>query len=248
MGADGSLEPESDIAEDVTCACSSAPGWPIVLISGLLRLGSLRGFRARTKVEQVCKVRLCVRNAICPRAGARATAIAAIVKRNKVFAYAWTAYTIAPIAVKRAKLAWRILMATEPVRIAFRLDRDPLLLGVLRSAVEFQACQAGLDAETGAQFARASVDVCRETLSKPADPERLLEVTLDTFPDRIELAIHCAGEQMPAVGLETFACSDVLGRGGLNGLELLSRVDRVLYVTEEGVARTTLVKLLRPKG
>ena len=32
--------------------------------------------------------------------------------------------------------------------------------------------------------------------------------------------------------------------GGVNGQELLSQVDRVLYNAEGGVARTTLVKFL----
>ena len=54
---------------------------------------------------------------------------------------------------------------------------------------------------------------------------------------------------MPAIGLEAFACADVQtgGEEGLSGLELLSRVDRVLYNTEQGAARTTLVKYLQPK-
>ena len=140
-------------------------------------------------------------------------------------------------------------MTNEPVRIAFRLDHDPLLVGVLRCAVQFQACNAGLDSETGADFARASEDVCRETLSKLTRSDGVLEVTVDTFDDRIEIAIHCAGQQMPAIGLETFACADALAgaAGGLNGLELLSRVDRVLYGSEDGVSRTTLVKFLQPK-
>jgi hypothetical protein len=54
---------------------------------------------------------------------------------------------------------------------------------------------------------------------------------------------------VPAVGLETFAlhAAGAGGAGGLNGMELLSRVDRVTFNSEEGVARTTLVKFLRPK-
>ena len=53
-------------------------------------------------------------------------------------------------------------------------------------------------------------------------------------------------QKFPAIGLETFTCAEALseGAGGLNGLELLSRVDRVLYNAEGGVARTTLVKFL----
>ena len=51
---------------------------------------------------------------------------------------------------------------------------------------------------------------------------------------------------LPAVGLEAFAVSGATSgeASGLNGQELLSRVDRVLYNSEDGVARTTLVKFL----
>ena len=73
-----------------------------------------------------------------------------------------------------------------------------------------------------------------------------VDVTLDTFPDRIEIAIHSRSQAIPAIGLDAFAFSDAhsAGAGGLNGQELLSRVDRVLYNAEDGVARTTLIKFL----
>jgi hypothetical protein len=140
-------------------------------------------------------------------------------------------------------------MTDEPVRVMFRLDRDPLLVSAMRSAVRFQALQAGLDEQACGEFAGAYEDVCRQTLSQLTDPERGLEVTLETFPDRIEIGILCHGQKMPAIGLETFACAEVRGGGmdGLNGLELLSRVDRVLYNTEQDAARTTLVKYLQPR-
>jgi hypothetical protein len=168
---------------------------------------------------------------------------------RKAYAFASTGNTIAPIVGKLAKFEWQIPMTDEPVRVTFRLDRDPLLVSVMRSAVRFQALQAGLDEQACGEFAGAYEDVCQKTLTQVTDPERGLEVTLETFPDRIEIGIHCDGQTMPAIGLETFACADVLGRGkdGLNGLELLSRVDRVLYNTEQGAARTTLVKYLQPK-
>ena len=53
-------------------------------------------------------------------------------------------------------------MTNEPVRAVFHLDRNPLLVGVLRRAVEFQALQAGLHTETCHEFAKACEDVCRE--------------------------------------------------------------------------------------
>jgi hypothetical protein len=137
-------------------------------------------------------------------------------------------------------------MINEPIRAEFHLDGDPLLVGVLCSAVEFQALQAGLGSETCAQFAKASGDICRRTVSQLAEGGGGLDVTLDTFSDRIEISIHHHGQISPAVGLESFAFSEasVGGTDGINGPELLSRVDRVLFSSEGGVARTTLVKFL----
>jgi hypothetical protein len=156
------------------------------------------------------------------------------------------ANTIVLTAAKRAKFMWRRIMTNEPVRVVFQLDRNPLLVGVLRCAVEFQALQAGLDTETCHEFAKACEDVCREALFQFTDADGGLEVTLDTFQDRIEISIHHHGQLVPAIGLERFAISEARAGGtdGLNGVELLSRVDRVLFSAEDGVARTTLVKFL----
>jgi hypothetical protein len=137
-------------------------------------------------------------------------------------------------------------MTDGPVRVVFHLDQDSRLVTVFCCAVEHQAMQAGFQTEAGAQLARAAGDVCRETISQLGANGQGVDVTLDTFSDRIEVAIHCRDQAIPAIGLETLAFSEAGtgGAGGLNGLELLSRVDRVLYNAEGGVARTTLVKFL----
>jgi hypothetical protein len=160
------------------------------------------------------------------------------------------ANTTVRIAGKLAKLAWSNLMGKpmtdEPVRVVFHLDQDWRLVGVFCCAVEHQAIQAGFETEAGAQLASAAGDVCRETISQLGGKEQAVDVTLDTFSDRIEIAIHCRDQAIPAIGLESFAGCGTLseGTGALNGLELLSRVDRVLFNAEGGVARTTLVKFL----
>lgn len=137
-------------------------------------------------------------------------------------------------------------MTDDPVRIVFHLDQDWQLVSVFCCAVEHQAIHAGFESEAGAELARAAGDVCRETISQLGGNGESVDVTLDTFPDRIEVAIHSRGQVAPAVGLERFAVSgpQTNGAGGLDGLELLSRVDRVLYNAEGGIARTTLVKYL----
>jgi hypothetical protein len=137
-------------------------------------------------------------------------------------------------------------MTDEPVRVVFHLDQGQDLVSVFCCAVEHQAIHAGLETEAGAQLAKAAGDVCRETISQLGPEGDGVDVTLDTFSDRMEIAIRCRGQVLPAIGLDTFASSKAHSRGasGINGLELLSRVDRVLYNAEGGVARTTLVKFL----
>jgi hypothetical protein len=134
-------------------------------------------------------------------------------------------------------------MTGEPVRVVLHMDQDSRLVSVFCSAVEHQAVHAGLETEVGAQLAKAAGDVCREAISHGGGDGAGIDVTLDTFADRIEIAIHCRGRALPTVGLEKFAHSSTQA-GGPNGQELLSCVDRVLYNAEGGVARTTLVKFL----
>jgi len=137
-------------------------------------------------------------------------------------------------------------MSEQPVRVVFHLDQDRKLVDVFCSAVQHQALQAGLQAEHGAQLATAAADVCHETIAKLSGNGEIVDVTLDTFTDRIEIAIHCRSLGLPAVGLDKFALSGSRSgeNRGVSGMELLSRVDRVLYNTDGGVARTTLVKFL----
>jgi hypothetical protein len=137
-------------------------------------------------------------------------------------------------------------MTDEPVRVVFHLDRDTDLVSVFCCAVEHQAIHAGFETEAGAELARAAGDVCRETFSQLGVEGDGVDVALDTFSDRIEIAIRCRGQVLPAVGLDAFAFlgANSEGPAGLNGRDLLSRVDRVLYNAEGGVARTTLVKFL----
>ena len=137
-------------------------------------------------------------------------------------------------------------MTDERVRVVFHLDRDSRLVSVFCSAVEHQAVSAGFEAEAGAQLAKAAGDVCREVIAQMDGDGAGVDATLDRFSDRIEIAIHSRGLGEPAIGLEAFARSGAQSGGGagFNGQELLSRVDRVLYNNEGGVARTTLVKFL----
>jgi hypothetical protein len=137
-------------------------------------------------------------------------------------------------------------MADEPVRVVFHLNQNWDLVSVFCCAVEHQAIHAGFETEAGAQLARAAGDVCRETIAQLGGDDAGIDVTLDTFSDRMEIAILCRGKLLPAIGLDAFASFGTPsgGASGSKGLELLSRVDRVLYNAEGGVSKTTLVKFL----
>ena len=134
-------------------------------------------------------------------------------------------------------------MNVEPVRVVFHLNQSWDLVSVFCCAVEHQAVQAGLKTDAGADLARAAGDVCRETISQLGGNGDGVDVTLETFPDRIEIAIHSRG--LPPEALEEVGASDSDAvAGGVSEEELLSRVDRVVFNAEDGVARTTLVKFL----
>ena len=137
-------------------------------------------------------------------------------------------------------------MSGEPVRVVFHFDQDWDLVSVFCCAVEHQAIHAGFETEDGAQLARAAGDVCREAIAQAGQDGGGVDGALETYPDRMEVAIHCRGQQLPPIGLDAFAgaAPSASGSTGVNGMELLSRVDRVLYNSTDGLARTTLVKFL----
>src|ERR1700726_1101075 len=110
-------------------------------------------------------------------------------------------------------------MKDDSTRIELHLDKDPRLVSAVRSAVLFQATRAGLEEKGCESFAQASEEVCREALTQITEADGGLNVTVDTFPDRMEISIHHRGRLVPAVGLETFAPSGAEGAGGLNGVD-----------------------------
>jgi hypothetical protein len=141
-------------------------------------------------------------------------------------------------------------MMDEAIRVSLHLGGDPRLVAAVGCAVEFQAAQAGLERERCAHLAKAAVDVCREALVQLADVDGGLDIRVKTFADRIEISIEHRGLSAPAVGLDAFAVPSVIPEGycGVNGMELLERVDRVTFDSLGGVVRTTLVKFLQPSA
>lgn len=161
-------------------------------------------------------------------------------------ASAWTENITARNAGKPATFVQLNPMTAEPVRVVFHLDQDRRLVGVFCHAVKFQALCAGFEADAGEQLARVAGDVCRETFSHLSVDGESVDVTLDTFSDRVEVAIYSREQSTPAIGLKTFAPSGALGgeADDFRGVEWLSSVDRILYNADGGVSRITLVKFL----
>src|SRR4029077_9762158 len=97
--------------------------------------------------------------------------------------------------------------------------------------------QAGFETEAGAQLARAAGDVCRETISQLGGIGECVDGTMDTFSDRIEIAIHCRSQLLPPLGLEAFALSSASsgGAGGFNRAKFVSGVERALFQDDTGV-------------
>ena len=135
------------------------------------------------------------------------------------------------------------MMADVPIRVSFRLDPTAALVGVLRGSIQFQAAQAGC--EKSEDVAGAAETLCRQSIMRPGEVSERLEVILNSFPDRIEVSVARPGPALPAADRESHV-QGVAGRAGEIGSVLMSRVDRILYKSEEGRAWTTLVKLLHP--
>jgi hypothetical protein len=137
-------------------------------------------------------------------------------------------------------------MTDEPVRTVFHFDKDSRLVSVFCSAVEHQAAHAGLEGGAGAQLAQAAGDVCREAMLHGAVGEHGIDVILETFQDRMEVAIHYRGKGLNASEPGSVARQGAMSKGAesLKGQELLARVDQVHCNADDGIARVTLVKYL----
>lgn len=185
-----------------------------------------------------------------PKVVAPAKNIAPTARGRRVSGSASTASIIARIAVRLAKCRLRKAMVNETTQVSLRLGGDPRLVAAVGTAVEFQAGQAGLEAERSSHLAKATVDVCREALSQLAEIDGGLDIRVKTFADRIEISIEHHGLSAPAVGLDAFTVPSVVSEGycGVNGMELLERVDRVTFDSLDGIVRTTLVKFLEPSA
>ena len=134
-------------------------------------------------------------------------------------------------------------MTTEHARVELSFSDDPWLLRGVSGAVAHVARRAGLDEEAQQSLIAATEQACLDTFKLLSSNHDLLHVLIEDFADRIEVTLEHHGEALPSAGLETFVGFEDQA-GDLSGLMLLARVDRVLYDTESGTSRMTLVKYI----
>ncbi len=127
--------------------------------------------------------------------------------------------------------------------------RDPRLVTAVAGAVGHFAKRSGFVAAAHQDLVAATEAACRDTFHLLPSADGTIDLAVGRYHDRVEVTISHCGEAIPTVGLDTFlqGAADVSPDGGLTGLALLARVDRVQYQTENGVSSMTLVKYLAGK-
>ena len=136
-------------------------------------------------------------------------------------------------------------MATEPKTFHIQIDPDARFAAAVGGAARYLADAAGLKEDAVAQLQASIVAACREAFDHltPAHPH--LEVTLTTFPDRIEVVLAHHGESLPAVGLDSIAgFARKMGGGGGAAPAGLAGIDRIQYETHAGETVTRLTKYI----
>jgi len=148
------------------------------------------------------------------------------------------ACTTAPIAGKPATLRLPILVPTDSKHIEIKLDADPRFAAAAAGGARYLGEASGLTPDAAGKFQTAILFACEETFGHLDIRHCQVEVTLNQFPDRIEVIIvHDADG--PSVGLHT------LLHGEANPME---GVDRVQYEKKAGSSLTRLTKFLGPRA
>ena len=134
-------------------------------------------------------------------------------------------------------------MSEETKRAQLKLTGGAGLFPAAAAALEHFAEESSLGESAGRALVAACEQVCCDALRRAGAEEGTLEVSIELFPDRLEVAIAHPGVEGPAVGLDAFLGTASVP-GDAPGINLLSRVDRVRYETIGQVSRMILVKYL----
>jgi hypothetical protein len=136
-------------------------------------------------------------------------------------------------------------VATEPKSFHIQIDPDARFAAAVGGAARYLADAAGLKEDAVAQLQASIVAACGEAFDHLTPDHPHLEVTLTSFPDRIEVALAHHGESLPAIGLDSIAgFAAKMGGGGGAVPGGLAGVDRVQYETHGGETVTRLTKYI----
>ena len=129
-----------------------------------------------------------------------------------------------------------ILVPTDSKHIEIKLDADPRFAAAAAGGARYLGEASGLTPDAAGKFQTAILFACEETFGHLDIRHCRVEVTLNQFPDRIEVAIAYSADG-PSVGLHTLLSA------GANPME---GVDRIQYETKAGSSVTRLTKFLMP--
>lgn len=129
-------------------------------------------------------------------------------------------------------------MTAESSGIRLQIDADLRLAHAAGGAARYFAEAAGLTSDAAVELQKSVVEACQEVFESLTAQHPHLTVTLERYPDRIEIVIAYEGTEAPAMGLDRIAgfAGQLGASGGLGG------VDRVQYEAHDGLAVTRLTK------
>ena len=129
-------------------------------------------------------------------------------------------------------------MNAESHPIQLQMDADSRLAHAAGGAARYLAEAGGLASDSAVKLHKAVVAACEEAFENLTTQHPHLTVTIERYPDRIEIVLAHEGNEAPAMGLDRIAglAGELGAGGGLNG------VDRVRYEADGGAAITRLTK------
>lgn len=128
-------------------------------------------------------------------------------------------------------------------RTVFRLMKDERLVAGISGAAAYVADSMGFSADHCAALASVIGEASRKTFSLLMDPNGIVEVTLEQFPDRIEVLLEYEGQGMRVAGLDNSSVAGAAG-AGKSGTRVLQCVDKVQFETRGHTSRLRLIKYL----